>query len=82
MAMAGHELFAPTYTGLGERAHLASTENDLGSIAAAEARRGEISTRKVAAVRRAMAQARAADAVGDNRTCEKMLARVTRVLGP
>ena len=49
---------------------------------AAEARRGEISTRKVAAVRRAMAQARAADAVGDNRTCEKMLARVTRVLGP
>lgn len=52
------------------------------SIAAVEARRGEISTRKVAAVRRAMAQARAADAVGDNRTCEKMLARVTRVLGP
>jgi hypothetical protein len=58
MAMAGHELFGPTYTGLGERAHLASTENDLGSIAAAEARRGEISAHKVAAVRRAMAQAR------------------------
>jgi hypothetical protein len=52
------------------------------SIAAAEAKRGEISTRKVAAVRRAMAQARAADAAGDNRTCKKMLARVTRVLGP
>lgn len=29
MAAAGHEFFAPTYTGLGERAHLASPENDL-----------------------------------------------------
>jgi pimeloyl-ACP methyl ester carboxylesterase len=29
MATAGHEFFAPTYTGLGERAHLARTENDL-----------------------------------------------------
>ena len=29
MAAAGHEFFAPTYTGLGERAHLARPENDL-----------------------------------------------------
>jgi pimeloyl-ACP methyl ester carboxylesterase len=29
MAAAGHEFFAPTYTGLGERAPLASAENDL-----------------------------------------------------
>jgi pimeloyl-ACP methyl ester carboxylesterase len=29
MAAAGHEFFAPTYTGLGERAHLASPDNDL-----------------------------------------------------
>jgi len=29
MAAAGHEFFAPTYTGLGERAHLASPKNDL-----------------------------------------------------
>src|SRR5580658_7891344 len=29
MAAAGHELFVPTYTGLGERAHLASPDNDL-----------------------------------------------------
>jgi pimeloyl-ACP methyl ester carboxylesterase len=29
MAAAGHDFFAPTYTGLGERAHLASPENDL-----------------------------------------------------
>ena len=29
MAAAGHEFFAPSYTGLGERAHLASPDNDL-----------------------------------------------------
>jgi pimeloyl-ACP methyl ester carboxylesterase len=29
MAAAGHEFLAPTYTGLGERAHLASPDNDL-----------------------------------------------------
>jgi pimeloyl-ACP methyl ester carboxylesterase len=29
MAAAGHRFFAPTYTGLGERAHLASPLNDL-----------------------------------------------------
>src|SRR3974390_38036 len=29
MAAAGHQFFAPTYTGLGERAHLASPTNDL-----------------------------------------------------
>jgi pimeloyl-ACP methyl ester carboxylesterase len=29
MAAAGHEFFAPTYTGLGERVHLVSPENDL-----------------------------------------------------
>ncbi|MGC1779432.1 MAG: alpha/beta hydrolase [Xanthobacteraceae bacterium] len=29
MAAAGHAFFVPTYTGLGERAHLASPDNDL-----------------------------------------------------
>ena len=29
MAATGHEFFPPTYTGLGERAHLASPSNDL-----------------------------------------------------
>jgi len=29
MAKAGHTFFTPTYTGLGERAHLASPDNDL-----------------------------------------------------
>ncbi len=29
LAAAGHEFFAPSYTGLGERAHLARPENDL-----------------------------------------------------
>ena len=29
LAAAGHQFFTPTYTGLGERAHLASPSNDL-----------------------------------------------------
>jgi hypothetical protein len=29
MSVAGHRLFTPTYTGLGEREHLASPSNDL-----------------------------------------------------
>ena len=29
MAAAGHEFFTPSYTGLGERAHLANPANDL-----------------------------------------------------
>ena len=29
MAEAGHQFFTPSYTGLGERAHLASPSNDL-----------------------------------------------------
>jgi hypothetical protein len=29
MAAAGHQFFTPTYTGLGERGHLASQSNDL-----------------------------------------------------
>ena len=29
MAAAGHQFFTPTYTGLGERAHLANPSNDL-----------------------------------------------------
>jgi len=34
MAAAGHEFFTPSYTGMGERAHLASPDNDLeGHIA-------------------------------------------------
>jgi pimeloyl-ACP methyl ester carboxylesterase len=31
MVAAGHQFFAPTYTGLGERAHLASPSNDLNT---------------------------------------------------
>ena len=38
------------------------------SIAAAEEKLGDISTRKVKAIRRGMARARAADKVGDQRT--------------
>lgn len=52
------------------------------SIAAAEVRSGELSRRKFNAIRAAMAQARAADAAGNTKACEKALARVRRVLGP
>ena len=52
------------------------------SIAAAEEKLGDISARKVKAIRRGMARARAADKVGDQRACNKALAAVQRVLGP
>jgi hypothetical protein len=52
------------------------------SIAAAEVRLGEIKRQSVRTIRRAMARARAADAAGKERGCEKELAVVQRVLGP
>jgi hypothetical protein len=52
------------------------------SIAAAEEKLGEISPRKVKAIKRGMARARVADKVGDLRACRKALASVQRVLGP
>jgi len=52
------------------------------SIAAAEEKLGEISPRKVKAIKRGMARARVADKVGDLRACRKALAAVQRVLGP
>jgi hypothetical protein len=52
------------------------------SIAAAEEKLGDISARKVKAIGRGMARARAADKVGDRRACNKALAAVQRVLGP
>ena len=50
------------------------------SIAAAEARRGEISWQTVDTVRHAMARARAADAAGDGHACRIALAEVRRVI--
>jgi hypothetical protein len=52
-----------------------------GSIAAAEARLGDVSARKVAALKAAMAEARAADNAGAQDTCDKALADVHRTLG-
>jgi hypothetical protein len=52
------------------------------SIAAAEEKLGDISAKKVKAMKRGMARARAADKVGDLRACRKALAAVQRVLGP
>jgi hypothetical protein len=51
------------------------------SIATAEEKLGEISPRKVKAIKRGMARARVADKVGDLRACRKALAAVQRVLG-
>jgi hypothetical protein len=52
------------------------------SIAAAEEKLGDISPKKVQAIKRGMARARVADKVGDLRACRKALAAVQRVLGP
>ena len=51
------------------------------SIAAAEARLGEVSHR-IEAVAAAMARARDADRVGDKSACEQALADVQRAIGP
>jgi hypothetical protein len=50
------------------------------SIAAAEAKLHELSPRRISAVKKAMAQARAADAAGDMAACQRALAKVQRVL--
>jgi hypothetical protein len=52
------------------------------SIAAAEEKLGEISPRKVKAMKQGMARARVADKVGNLGACRKALAAVQRVLGP
>jgi hypothetical protein len=52
-----------------------------GSIATAEAGLGDVSARKVEALKAAMAKARAADNVGAQATCDKALADVHRALG-
>jgi hypothetical protein len=53
-----------------------------GSIAAAEARLGEVSSQKVEAVLAAMARAREADHAGHQSACEQALVDVQRALGP
>jgi hypothetical protein len=50
------------------------------SIAAAEEKLHELSAQQVSAVKRAMARARAADAAGDTKACERALAKVQHVL--
>ena len=52
------------------------------SMAAAEARLGEVSPQKMEAVAAAMARARAADAAGDKSACEQALADAQRAIGP
>ena len=52
------------------------------SIAAAEEKLGDISPKRIKAMKRGMARARVADKVGELRACRKALAAVQRVLGP
>ncbi len=51
------------------------------SIATAEERLGEVSTRAVQEITQAMTRARAADDAGDKSACEQALAEVRRALG-
>jgi hypothetical protein len=53
-----------------------------GSIAAAEARLGDLPPQRMEAVAAAMARAREADRAGDQSACDHALADVRRVLGP
>ena len=52
------------------------------SIATAEERLGELNQHLVRNIRRALTRARAANAKGNERRCEKEVARVQRALGP
>jgi hypothetical protein len=52
------------------------------SIAAAEARIGDISARTVEVIESGMARARKADLAGDKGACEQALADVGRAIGP
>jgi hypothetical protein len=52
------------------------------SIAAAEAKLGDISPRTVEVIEAGMARARKADLAGDKGACEQALAEVQRAIGP
>jgi hypothetical protein len=53
-----------------------------GSIAAAESKLGDASSRSVESAVAAMARAREADRAGDQSACEQALADVRRAIGP
>jgi hypothetical protein len=52
------------------------------SIAAAEAKLGDLSPRTIDAIESGMARARRADADGNKAACEEALAAVSRAIGP
>ncbi len=52
------------------------------SIAAAEAKLGDLSARTVEVIENGMARARKADVAGDKGACEQALAEVQRAIGP
>jgi hypothetical protein len=53
-----------------------------GSIAAAESKLGDVSSRTVQVVEAAMARARKADLAGDKSGCDQALADVRQAIGP
>ena len=53
-----------------------------GSIAAAESKLGDVSSRKVEVVEAAMARARRADLADDKNGCDQALADVRQAIGP
>jgi hypothetical protein len=79
------KLAANAAAGPAARESTAATEHRQptpSSIAAAEARLGEVSQQKLEAVAAAMARAREADGTGNQSACEQALADVRRALGP
>ena len=59
--------------------HVQPTPN---SMAAAEAKVGGLSPETIEQIRGSMAQARTADAAGDNVACKEALAEAQRMIGP
>jgi hypothetical protein len=79
------KLAAAARTGPTARESVAATDHRQptpDSIAAAEAKLGDLSPRTVETIESGMSRARKADAEGNKAACEAALAEVSRALGP
>jgi hypothetical protein len=80
---AGVEAVAPTGPSAPESpGALLHRQPTPGSIAAAESKLGDVSSRTVEAVEAAMARAREADLANDKNGCDQALADVRQAIGP
>jgi hypothetical protein len=80
---AGVEAVAPTGPSAPESpGALLHRQPTPGSIAAAESKLGDVSSRKVEVVEAAMARARKADLADDKNGCDQALADVRQAIGP